>query len=135
MAREDAAAIAALEAARVSQQPPEDDTDLIDGLSYVLNGAWGGELWDGDALTPVHEAAERIRKAAFRRRIHVWGQRARRLLHEDIPSDFWSHTGLDLVALTKGEARTETEGVRSERWFNLRVNRAEFEREFCARSV
>lgn len=113
---------------------PDDDASMREGLTFMTEGDWGGSLFASSGGLPlVGEAMERVRKLAQRERIHVWGQTAAYTVHQVVPPYFWTDRGIDLLSVTAGGEPINTDknpGLTPPRWNNLRVNRAEFEREW-----
>lgn len=128
---------ARLESIIASFGQPDDDEELRDGLAYIMNGSWEFPLWEGGESTigELSKVVQGIRKQASRGRIHIWGQLTRHQVHQSVPTDFWINGDIDFLGLMDGDlpAQTSADGVQPQRWINLRINRAEFEREWPPR--
>lgn len=138
LAAEAAAQRVDLERQLASFDDPDDDAWLREGLAYAHTGRWGDELWEAGA-EGVNAIAERVRKLAVRGRLHVWGTSGRQWeVPIEVPTYFLQATGFDFLSLTSDHpetVRTEKNGeFTPSRWHALRINRAEFEREFLRKA-
>jgi hypothetical protein len=115
---------------------PEDDAGLSEGIAYAIGGAWGSNLWDqGPDVSLVYKIANRVRKLVVQERLHIWGTAGGgNEVHQLVPVYFLQATAFDFTTLTlvaENVVRTEkNQAYTPSRWHYLRVNKAEFEREF-----
>ncbi len=117
-----------------SYDTPDDDASLRQGLSYILHRDWNRPLWESDAALPrIGEALETVRKLAARERIIIWGQTANYTVHQQVPPHFWVERGIDLLSVTEADQPIRSDknhGLTPPRWNDLKINRAQFEREW-----
>lgn len=135
LARETEAQHSELSAKLASFDTPQDDATMRQGLAYILNRRWDMDIWHRDgALSAAGSAVREIQRLANRERVHVWGQTTQSSVHQIVPPYFWADTSLDILSITSSEdcpiRSDKNTGLTPARWNNLRINRAEFEREW-----
>lgn len=125
-----------LETMLASYVDPEDEVDLRSGAAYAVHRVWGRSLWEdeGNHFVALGDVLEQIRRLAHKSRIHVWGQTGPHSVHQVIDPEWWIDGRVDLLSVTKADeepVRTDKHNrLNPPRWNDLRVNRAEFEREW-----
>lgn len=130
--------VESLEAKAASYVNPTHDEGLSSAAAYVAGRAWQPSIWDlGDdePLLLLGGAIRQVADKALNGDLHIWGRANPQSRHVKIPAEFWEHGNImietmlndpnhPMITTTKYGAHTPP------RYHDLRINRAEFEREW-----
>ncbi len=126
-----------LDAALKASQPRR-DTDLREGLCWIVFGKWGLTPAEdgGGFLDTLTDAVHQMRQAAFDGHVRLWGKSFMTGLYELIEPGFWVNHDIDFTRLLCSSQEVESTTTALTlmaphgHYIDLQISRVEFENEW-----